>query len=152
MLKPTILYKQQEIEQKLAERLYTKDFFYYQGYPQWFNLPKIEAKENHYQWAIVDKDDKLIGYFDYMINLYVDNVYSFGFISFDKGNIFLVRDVIKKLEELINERHRVEWCAVGGNPAIRAYKRFCNRHGGQILRKRDAVKDERGELSRRIFV
>ena len=139
MLKPAILYKQ-ELEKLFAEKIYTEDFFYYVGYPQYFEIPEIKVRENDYQWAILD-DDKVIGYFAYRIELYTDNVYSFGLISFDKGNIKLARDVYNKLTELINKHHRVEWRAIQGNPAIRGYTRFCKKYNGCILTYRDSVKD-----------
>lgn len=139
MLKPAILYKQ-ELEKLFAEKIYTEDFFYYVGYPQYFEIPEIKVRENDYQWAILD-DDKVIGYFAYRIELYTDNVYSFGLISFDKGNIKLARDVYNKLKELINKHHRVEWRAIQGNPAIRGYTRFCKKYNGCILTHRDSVKD-----------
>lgn len=142
MLKPAILYKQ-ELEKLFAEKIYTEDFFYYVGYPQYFEIPEIKVRENDYQWAILD-DDKVIGYFAYRIELYTDNVYSFGLISFDKGNIKLARDVYNKLTELINKHHRVEWRAIQGNPAIRGYTRFCKKYNGCILTYRDAVKDTDG--------
>lgn len=139
MLKPAILYKA-EIEKFFAEKLYTEDFFYYVGYPQWFRLPEIKDEENFYQWAILD-GEKVIGYLGYRIDMYTDNVYSFGLLSFDKGNIKLARDVYNKLTELINKHHRVEWRAIQGNPAIRGYTRFCKKYNGFILTYRDAVKD-----------
>ena len=127
MLKPAILYKQ-ELEKLFAEKIYTEDFFYYVGYPQYFEIPEIKVRENDYQWAILD-DDKVIGYFAYRIELYTDSVYSFGLISFDKGNIKLARDVYNKLTELVVKHHRVEWRIIGGNPAARAYSRFCKKRG-----------------------
>ena len=142
MLKPALLFKQ-ELEKLFAEKIYTEDFFYYVGYPQYFKLPEIKDEENLYQWAVVD-DDKLIGYLTYRIDLYTNNVYNFGLISFDKGNIKLARDVYNKLIEFINNYHRIEWRAIEGNPAIRSYSRFCKSHKGQILKCRDAVKDLNG--------
>lgn len=143
MLKPAILYKE-EIERLFAEKIYTEDFFYYSGYPQWFKLPEIQNEENVYQWAVFN-EDKLIGYLEYRIDLYTDNVYSFGLISFDKGNIRLARNVYDKLTELVNNHHRVEWRAIGGNPAVRSYSRFCKKHNGRILEYKDTVKDAKGK-------
>lgn len=142
MLIPAVLYKE-EIERLFAEKIYTVDFFYYAGYPQWFMLPEIKVEENAYQWAILDSE-KLIGYLAYRIDLYTDNVYSFGLISFDKGNIKLAKDVYNKLEELIKKHHRVEWRVIGGNPAERGYSRFCKKHKGRKIILKDAVKDLNG--------
>lgn len=143
MLKPARLYKA-EIEKLFAEKLYTEDFFYYVGYPQWFRLPEIKDEENLYQWAILD-GEKVIGYLGYRIDMYTDNVYSFGLLSFDKGNITLAKDVYKKLTELICKHHRVEWRAIQGNPAIRSYTRFCQKCGGTIHRFKDVTKGIDGD-------
>ena len=52
MLKPALLYTQ-EITRKFAEHLYTTDYFYYCGYPCGNSLPKIEEKDDLYQYASV---------------------------------------------------------------------------------------------------
>ena len=65
MLKPALLYAQ-EITRKFTEHLYTTDYFYYCGYPCGNNLPKIEEKDNLYQFAVVDRNDEVIGFLSYM--------------------------------------------------------------------------------------
>lgn len=62
MLKPAILYKD-EIFAKLLEYSYTDDMLFYMGCLD-NELPKIEENSsgNVYQYAIIGKDNKLIGY------------------------------------------------------------------------------------------
>ena len=100
MLKPALLYTQ-EITRKFTEHLYTTDYFYYCGYPCGNSLPKIEEKDDLYQYAIVDKNDDIVGFLTYRINDYSDTVHDFGLFSFDKGNPILGYDLFRKLEELI---------------------------------------------------
>lgn len=123
MLVPAVLYKD-EIEKQFAKRIYDNDMFYYQGYTHGHELTEIKLQDNLYQWAIIGKNDNLIGYFSYRIDPASDNVYNFGFYSFDKGNALVAHDVFKKMKELIKEHHRVEWRGVGGNPALEGYKNF----------------------------
>ena len=52
MLKPAMLYKD-ELEKKFAEVMYDDDYFLYMGYAHGHELPKIEPRDNVYQWAIV---------------------------------------------------------------------------------------------------
>lgn len=55
------------------------------------------------------------------------------------------KDVFDKLEELIKTLHRVEWRAVGGNPACRGYDRFIKKHNGTKHILKDSIKDKSGE-------
>lgn len=149
MLVPAIVYKD-EIEKQFAKRMYDDDMFYYQGYAHGHEMTEIKPEDNLYQWAIIGKitevrntivpdaenngykyifhkyhyGQKLIGYFSYRIDPATDNVYNFGLYSFNKGNALIGHDVFKKMEELINTHHRVEWRCIGGNPALRGYVRF----------------------------
>lgn len=41
--------------------------------------------------------------------------------------------------------HRVEWQAVGGNPACRGYDRFIKKHYGNKHILKDSIKDKSGE-------
>lgn len=140
MLKPAILYKD-ELTEEFAKRIYTKGYFYYVGYPYSFSLPKIEVKDNYYQYAIVDEDDKLLGYLAYTVCSDSNNVCNFGLYSFDEGNIRVIRDVYKELERLINRFHRVEWRCIGGNHAAHGYDAFCKKHGGNKIILHDVIKD-----------
>lgn len=143
MLKPAMLYKQ-EVEKLFAERIYTTDFYYYSGYPFWFRLPEIKPEENRFDWVSID-EEKVVGYLSYQINPYTDNVYDFGLISFNKGNLKFIKEVHDKIAELITAHHRVEWRSIEGNPAIRGYSSFCKKHNGKICKLHDAIKDTNGK-------
>ena len=81
----------------------------------------------------------------YTVDWYASKAYNFGLFSFDRGNILVGRDVFDKLEELIKTLHRVEWWAVGGNPACRGYDSFIERHNGTKHVLKDSIKDKSGE-------
>ena len=59
MLVPAITYKD-KLDELFAKEVYTERYFYYVGYAYGFELPKIEVRDNYYQWAIVDEDEYLI--------------------------------------------------------------------------------------------
>lgn len=80
----------------------------------------------------------------YSVNLYASKAYNFGLFSFDRGNILIGKDVFEKLEELLSTLHRVEWRAVGSNPACRGYDSFIKRHGGNKHILKDAIRDKDG--------
>lgn len=144
MLVPAILYREQIIEE-FRKCFYTTDMLFETGcIGNW--IPTIEDCPEgwQFQYAIVDKDEKLIGYLGYTVDWYASRAYNFGLISFDRGNVLVGRDVFDKLEELVNMLHRVEWRAVGGNPACRGYDHFIKRHGGTKHVLKDCNKDKDG--------
>lgn len=145
MLVPAILYKEQ-IKKEFQKYYYTTDMLYeIGGIENW--IPQIaECPESwQFQYAIVDNNKKLIGYLGYSVDWYVSKVYNFGLFSFDRGNVLVGKDVFDKLEELVKTFHRVEWRAVGGNPACRGYDRFIKKHNGTKHILKDSIKDKSGE-------
>ena len=144
MLVPAILYKD-EIIKCMQKYFYTDDMMFETGCMEnW--VPNIveSPEEGCYQWAIVDSKDKLIGFLVYRVDFYVSKAYNFGLFSFDRGNSLVGKDVFNKLEELVSTLHRVEWRAVGGNPACRGYDSFIKRHNGNKHILKDCIKDRNG--------
>lgn len=145
MLKPAILYADQ-IKNELAKIYYTDDMFNLTGdLTNW--KPDIDSdRYGACNYAIVDKNDKLLGYLSYTISATVSLVSQFGVISFDKGNPIVGKDLFEKLEELVSNYHIVEWKMVSGNPVERAYDKFCKKHNGSKHIFRDRLKDSHGKL------
>ena len=156
MLKPAMLYKD-ELEKKFAEVMYDDDYFLYMGYAHGHELPKIEPRDNVYQWAIVSPErvthvdeywditiknpEKIIGWFAYQIQPETDTVLNFGLYSFDRGNPIIGKDVYEKMEELVFAHRRLEWRVIGGNPVIKHYDKFCERFLGNKVTLHEVVKD-----------
>lgn len=108
MLVPAILYKEQ-IKKEFQKYYYTTDMLYETGCMcNW--SPEIAEcpNESQFQYAIIDKSGKLIGYLGYSVDWYASKAYNFGLFSFDRGNVLVGKDVFDKLEELIKTIHRVE--------------------------------------------
>lgn len=144
MLVPAILYKEQIIKE-FQKYYYTTDMLYETGdIENW--VPQIaECPESwQFQYAIIDNNKKLVGYLGYVVDWYVSKAYNFGLFSFDRGNILVGKDVFDKLEELVKTFHRVEWRAVGGNPACRGYDSFIKKHNGTKHILKDSIKDKDG--------
>ena len=144
MLVPAILYKE-EITKGMQKYFYTDDMLYETGCmenwtPNIFDCPD----GGQIQYAIVNSNNKLIGYLAYTIDWYASKAYNFGLFSFDRGNPLIGKEVFNKLEELVSTLHRVEWRAVGGNPACRGYDAFIKRHNGNKHILKDAIKDNKG--------
>lgn len=139
-----ILYKD-EIIKEFQKWYYTQDMMFETGCmdnwtPNIYDCPD----GGQFQYAIVDKNGVLTGYLSYSIDWYGSKAYNFGLFSFDRGNLIVGKEVFNKLEELVKTLHRVEWRAVGGNPACRGYDNFIKRHNGNKHILKDAIKDRDG--------
>lgn len=144
MLVPAILYKEQ-IVREFQKYYYTTDMLYETGCMCNWSPDIAECPDaDQFQFAIVDKNENLIGYLEYSIDWYASKVCNFGLFSFVRGNILVGKDVFDKLEELTSTFHRVEWRAVGGNPACRGYDNFIKRHNGTKHILKDSIKDKDG--------
>ena len=145
MLVPAIMYKE-EIEKNFAKKFYSMDMFYETGTVNSNWSPDIPScpEGGLFTQAIINSKEKVIGYLSYRVDYYESNVYNFGLISFDKGNALVGKDIFDKLEELVQKFHRVEWRAIGGNPACRGYDKFIKKHNGKKLILTDACKDADG--------
>ena len=147
MLKPAIIYKD-EIIKCMQEYFYTDDMMYETGgLGNW--LPDIQEEPEYgkFQYAIVDSNEKLLGYLDYFIDWYSSCAHRFGLISFDRGNPIVGRDLFNEMKKLLDDYklHRIEWRMIGGNPVERSYDKFCNKFGGTKHVLRDAIKDKYGK-------
>lgn len=144
MLVQAIEYKEQ-IMKEMQKYFHTIDMLYCNGgMENW--VPEIVDCPGwwQFQYAIIDKNENLIGYLEYAVDWYASKAYNFGLFSFSRGNVLIGRDVFEKLEELISTLHRVEWRAVSGNPACRAYDHFIKRHDGTKHVLKDSIKDKDG--------
>jgi hypothetical protein len=144
MLKPATMYEDILME-KFASILYTEDYYYYSGYPC-ASLPQICIKDNVYSYAIVDKNDNVIGFFTYRVYDLTNTVNNFGLISFDKGNPIVGIDVYYKMKELLKSYHKLEWNVVGDNPIRLMYDKFCAKYDGFVHRIHDSTRNLKGEL------
>lgn len=136
MLKPAILYKDQ-LEKMFTEIIYTKDYYYYNGYAYEHELPKITLDFGLYQYAILDGED-VVGFLAYRIDNSTDSVFNFGLISFQKGNLTVVSDVLHEFKKLNRMHRRIEWRCVGSNPVRFFYDKLCERYKGNRLTLHDA--------------
>ena len=148
MLKPAILFKQ-ELSNKFKQYYYTDDMMFETGCLNNWN-PDIHENPNSetYQYAIVNKDNKIIGYLAYCIDWYSSRAYGFGLFSFERGNSIVGFDLFNEMEKLIHDYklHRVEWRMVGGNPVEKHYDKFCKLHNGKKHILKDSIRDKNGNI------
>ena len=149
-LRPAILFRAQ-LEEKFAKLYYTDDMFYYNGsigcWPLSINdTNELSGAAYHYQYAIVNKNEEPIGYVTWSHDYYENEVYSFGLISFDKGNPYIGYAMKECMDEFVNKYkvHRMEWRMIGGNPVHKHYKKFADKLGGREIILKDTTRDKYG--------
>ena len=150
MLVPAVLYKD-EIVKEMQKYFYTDDMMYETGcLDNWTPNIQDNLDERTFQYAIVDNNHKLLSVLMYSVDWYISKAYNFALFSFDRGNIIVGKDVYNHAIKLVNSYHRVEWRAVGGNPACKAYDRFIARmseNKNMFVEKhvlKDSIKDRNG--------
>ena len=144
MLVPAISRKD-ELEKLFAEHLYDDNMFLYNGYAFCTEPPDLTPCDCCYRWAIVSNiNNKVIGYFAYMIDCRNDCVNNFGLYSFEP-NFTVGLDVYRKMKELVRTHRRVEWRMIDGNPVQRHYDKFCANNWGRKVILHDVIKSPTGQ-------
>lgn len=146
MLIPAIS-KCDEIEKLFMEHLYDDNMIFYTGYPYRNSLPDLTPKENLFNYAIINKDNEIVGFFSYQIERFSDNVWQFRLYSFKKDST-IGFDVYRKMKELMKNHRRIEWRMIGTNPVQRHYDNFVKHFDGnkiilhQVLKYNNKYLDE----------
>ncbi len=131
MLKPAQMYKERLQEENIKSWYKPENIYWEDGVGNCY-IDIDEDNYNKHQFVSVDKNDNIIGYIKYSINWPAMSAYGFSVISFDKGNVRLIKDLYKAICDLfgIYNMNRIEWVAYADNPAVKAYRNFIKRHGG----------------------
>lgn len=147
MLVPAIV-KKNEILERFKRLYYSQDMIYANGcMGNWMPNIQEETDNGQFQYAILDHNEKLVGYLDYHIDWYNSCASRFGLISFHKGNVAVGRALFSEMKKLIEDYklHRIEWCMISGNPVERSYDRFCKKYNGSKHVLKDVFKDQYGK-------
>lgn len=147
-LRPAILYKEKIWEEIQKRYYYTDDMFYASASLENF-LPdiKVDDRAGHFQYAIIDNTDKLLGYIEYQVNYYVSRASQFVIFSFadtPEKKYQFGKVIYQVIDELTQQVHALEWLAIQGNPACRAYDKMIKRYHGQKLIIHDTRRDKYG--------
>lgn len=131
MLKPAQLYST-ELNDKFTSSWYDISNIYYTGDTGFYDIELPDNNSNSHNFVSVDSDDNVIGYICYRVDWKSRSAYHFGIISFDKGNLEFIKDVMIAVDECFTKYNlnRVEWICYEDNPAIKMYKHFIKHHGG----------------------
>lgn len=130
MLKPAVLFEQ-ALQQKNMENWHNQDDIYYSDCN--YKIKISEDTWEQHQFVSLDKKGDIIGYISYKIDRVAMSVSCLGIISYDKGNIQFVKDVIQVINDVFYKYNfnRIEWFAYVDNPAAKGYRKFIKRFGGR---------------------
>ncbi len=133
MLVPAQLYKD-EIKRELIARWYDPKYTHY------FTGGREEVEiGNNQLWrrdfAYLDDDNKLAGYFSYRFNDGDKSMGSFGLIGFKANNLPFVREVVAHCLNMFTtgQVQRAEIWAIADNKVCKLYRRFANQYGGKEM-------------------
>lgn len=131
MLKPAQLYAT-KLNDKFISSWYDLSNIYYNGAPGSFSIELPDNNIDTHNFVSVDSDNNIIGYICYSITWNTRSANHFGIISFDKGNLKFIKDVMISIDECFTKYNlnRVEWYCYEDNPAINMYRNFIKHHGG----------------------
>lgn len=155
MLVPAIVYKD-ELTKKYDLMRYSDEAIYYNGCIEFGRLQITdEPSEGRFQYGIInEKTNELVGYIAYYVDFYARSVWGIGLVSFDKKpNLLITLAVIEVMKQIESYNpHRVEFRAVEGNPAVKAYDKIRIRYqetfkwdANKIVLK-DTFKDRQGNF------
>jgi len=159
MLVPAIVYKDELIKQFDLLR-YSEKAMYFNGCIEFGRLNiSDEASEGRFQFAIVEekiiededknedieeekKEDKeikktteLIGYLGFYVDFYASGVWGVGLISFKDKPSWVITNAVKEMITMIESYnpHRVEFRAIEGNPAVKAYDKIRTKYAESFM-------------------
>lgn len=127
---------QQELQQKLRATWYDLKYqYFWQGSSNDIDFPSDNTWKK--QFAFLDKEGNVTGYFSY--NYWPDTrtLNNFGLISFINYNPRFIQAVIKHLEEIFFQGYinRIEFFAYEDGPANQGYQKLVKRFGGKQVGK-----------------
>lgn len=127
---------QQELQQKLRATWYDLKYqYFWQGSCNDIDIPNDNTWKK--QFAFLDKEGNVTGYFSY--NYWPDTctLNNFGLISFIDYNPCFIQSVIKHLENILSQGHinRIEFFAYEDGPANKGYKKLVKKFGGKQVGK-----------------
>ena len=142
---PAVAYKDEIIKHSDILRYSEKMLFYNGCYEHGRINIETESTNGRYQWAIVDKDNNLVGYISYQADYYSGSIYSFGLINFTDNHAALTAGVLQAVKHIKSlNPHRIEWRCVSDNPACIRYSKIVKRFGGRSVKLHDVFKDTGG--------
>lgn len=149
MLKNALLYADQ-VKTKFLETWYDPKYQYYYGQHQrWIYGGEADHKSWVRQFVSVDKNDNVIGFFSYTMDLDTMLAYDFEIINFTDNPYTFSRDLYHLFDDIFLKHgfRTIECRVLCGNPIEKSYDRMFRRLGGRILCQRTSrAKTMNGQL------
>lgn len=131
MLKPAQLYRE-KLQEEVVKAWYDPRNRFWFGGPGGNMLDLPDNNETRHCFASVGEKDDIIGYIAYELDWSTMSAYSWSMISFKKGSLIFVGDLLQAIKDCFHVYHmnRICWWCYADNPAIKGYRNFIKRYGG----------------------
>lgn len=120
------------LRRKMIDTWYDPEYFSY--YSNEMFIPDFSSSPNgHRDFVSLNERGDIIGYFSYQVDVRTMSASNFGLISFEKGNLIFLRDVMQAIDDIFVKfnLNRMEWMCYASNPALSGYRKFIKRYGGE---------------------
>lgn len=132
MLKPAQLYAD-ELQKQLLNTWYTDRAKYWNGCVYDSVVELREDNGDAHQFVSVESNGILLGYITYAVSWTSCKAYGFGIISFEQNPVVFTADFKQAVDDIFKKYrlNKIEFSAYADNPAIKTYRRFIAKHGGE---------------------
>lgn len=133
MLEHAKLYESQ-IQEKYIRTIDDPKYMYYHMNDNSEAIEFRDSNWNKLQYASVNSEGNVIGYFSCYITRQARNIYDLSIIKFEENNIFSI-DLMRFFDLLLFERNfnKINFDVVIGNPIEKMYDKFAQRYGGRVV-------------------
>lgn len=128
---------EEEIRHKMWEIWYDEKYQFYFGGTQRWDF-SIQDGNNGYEnrvFAVLDRNDSLIGCISYSVDIEMRVAYSFGAINFSDDKFTFGKALFQVINECFTKYglNVIEWNVICGNPIEKSYDKMCKKFGGRII-------------------
>lgn len=149
MLAPAILFRE-EIHQLSLMKMYSDEAYYFTAGSSFNSELEVENESDRFQYAILDDNKKVIGWFSYYIDYKSMRAFGLAVMNLsNKPNIIIGLDILREINKLLaNKRvHKITWMSSSENPSLRSYLRFCLKNQGRVYILKDEYINREGRFS-----
>lgn len=115
---------------------------------------KDGSTTQHYESTLVGYTDLVVGYLGFYIGFYDRGVWGIGLISFEDKPCAAITNAVREMIKIIDsyDLHRIEFRAIGGNPAVESYDKISalidkvGKYKVQKITLHDVFKDRQGKF------
>lgn len=133
MLKSALLYKD-GLTNRFSEILLDEKYKYYLMYNNSV-LEILQDQTVQHQFVSVDKNNEVIGYISYGVNMACHYAQNLEIINFSNNKMLFGNDLKQAIKDMFEKHNYTKLCfsAIVDNPKTKTYKKLVEKYGGRIV-------------------